>query len=61
MNIGIIALIIVEIIFFATPLRRVISIVPISFELAFQVILLNLFAFVVYEMIKIINVRAFKD
>ena len=61
MNISIVALAIVEIIFFVTPLRGIISVSSISFNLALEVILLNLFAFVVYEMIKIINVRFFKD
>ena len=61
MNIGLAILIGIELIFFATPLRSLIgvSILPISTVII--VILINLFAFFVYEVVKQIIVKKFKD
>ena len=61
MNIGLAILIGIEFIFFATPLRSLIGVSILPVSMAIVVILINLFAFFVYEIAKQIIVKKFKD
>ena len=61
MNIGLAILIGIELLFFATPLRNLIGISVLPISAVITVILINLFAFFVYEVIKQVMVMKFKD
>ncbi len=61
MNLGIIGVILVEIIFFFTPVGRLINIASINWSVSIIIILFNLLAFIVYELAKPILVHLFKD
>lgn len=60
-NIGIISLIIIEILAFLTPLGKLINIVKLDYNLLIIVVLFNLSAFVLYEVVKIMLKNVFKD
>ena len=61
MNIGLAILIGIELLFFATPLRSLIGISVIPISTAIIVIMINIFSFFVYEVVKQIIVKRFKD
>ena len=61
MNIGLAILIGIELLFFATPLRNLIGVSVIPISTAIIIILINMFSFFVYEVVKQIIVKKFKD
>lgn len=61
MNIGIIFLIIVEVLFFFTPLRKILSIAPLATNILGEIILFNIIAFLLYEIVKPLLKKVFKD
>ena len=61
LNIGILALIIVQLIVFLTPLGKIFSLVSISIGEFIFVIIVNIFSFAILELIKPILSKYFKD
>ncbi len=61
MNISLIILIIVELIFFLTPVGSVISIEALSITNVLMVVLFNVFSFFIYEFLKPLLIKRFKD
>ena len=61
MNIGIIIVILVESVFFLTPIGKIINIVPLNFNYIFIILLLNIISFVMYEVLKPTLRKMFKD
>ncbi len=61
MNIGIIILIIIEFIFFLTPLGKIIGIVILPKDIIAQIISINLLSILVYEIAKSKIIKEFKD
>ena len=61
MNIGLLILIGIELLFFATPLRSLIGVSVLPLNVVLIVLLINLFAFFVYEVVKQVIVIKFKD
>lgn len=61
MNIGLLILIGIELLFFATPLRNLIGVSVLPINLAIIIILINILSFFVYEVVKQIIVKKFKD
>ena len=61
MNKGLILLILIEIIFFLTPLRNLISVSLLPLNIAIEIILINLFAFIVYEISKKVISSKYRD
>ncbi len=61
LNIGIFALIIIQLIVFLTPIGQVFSITPISIILILKVVVFNLVAFFLYEFSKPVLLKFFKD
>ena len=61
MNIGIIIVILIEAIFFLTPVGKIINIVPLNFGYIFIILVLNLISFAMYEILKPTLKLIFKD
>ena len=61
MNYGLLLILLIEFIVFVTPLGRLISITSIDFALILVVFLINLMSIFIYELIKPLLVRYFKD
>lgn len=61
MNIGLIIIILVEFIFFATPLGSVINIVKLNLNQILLVFIVNAISFILYELMKPVLVKNFKD
>ena len=60
-NIGILIILVVEGIFFLTPLRRFIGIVSVSIPLMLLIIVANLVVFFIYELLKPVLLGLFED
>ena len=60
-NIGLIIVLLIELLMFATPLGHIISIETISIALLLKVLLFNLTSFIIYEIIKILLTQIVKD
>lgn len=60
-NIGLLILIIIELIVFATPIGKIISIETLELTLLLKVVLLNLLSFIIYEVLKPILSHYLKD
>ena len=61
MNYGLLLILLIEFIVFVTPLGKLISITSIDFTLILVVFLINLMSIFIYELIKPLLVRYFKD
>lgn len=61
MNYGLLLILLIEFIVFVTPLGKLISITSIDFALILVVFLINLMSIFIYELIKPLLVRYFKD
>ena len=61
MNYGLLLILLIEFIVFVTPLGKLISITSIDFALILVVFLINLMSIFIYELIKPLLVRDFKD
>ena len=61
MNYGLLLILLIEFIVFVTPLGKLISITSIDFTLILVVFLINLMSIFIYELIKPLLVRCFKD
>ena len=61
MNIGIILIFLVELLFFLTPLGHFIHLESISVILLIKVLVFNMIAFIIYELIKPVLTNLFKD
>ena len=61
MNYGLLLILLIEFIVFVTPLGKLISITSIDFALILVVFLINLMSIFIYELIKPLLVRCFKD
>jgi len=61
MNIGLLVVILVEAVFFITPVGRVIDIASLSIKQISIVLLINMISFIAYELLKPVLVKKFKD
>lgn len=61
MNIGLIIVILIELLFFITPVGKVIDIASINMEQILMVLIVNVISFAVYELLKPLLVNKFKD
>ena len=61
MNIGIVIVILIESIFFLTPVGKIINIVPLNLGYIFIIFILNIISFAVYEILKPTLKMLFKD
>ena len=61
MNYGLLLILLIEFVVFVTPLGKLISITSIDFALILVVFLINLMSIFIYELIKPLLVRCFKD
>lgn len=61
MNYGLLIVILIELLVFATPIGRIISVETLSMGIIMRVVLLNLISFVIYELSKVILRKKLKD
>lgn len=61
MNYGLLIVILIELLVFATPIGRIISVETLSMSMLMRVVLLNLISFVIYELSKVILRKTLKD
>lgn len=61
MNIGMLALIIIQILIFITPIRNLLHIVPLGFSQVMIIIIINLISFIFIEIMKPVIAKNFKD
>lgn len=61
MNIGLIIVIMIELLFFVTPVGKIIDIASINFEQILLVLVINVISFAVYELLKPVLVKKFRD
>lgn len=61
LNIGLAIVIIIELLVFATPIGKLISVETLSMNILIPVVLLNLISFIIYEISKIILRKTLKD
>lgn len=61
MNYGLLLIILIELIVFITPVRKLISVTSINISLILVVFLINFMAIFIYELIKPLLVKCFKD
>lgn len=61
MNVGMFALIIIQILVFITPIRNLLHIVPLGFSQVMIIVVINLISFIFIEILKPIIAKNFKD
>ena len=61
MNYGLLLIILIELIVFITPVGKLISVTSINISLILVVFLINFMAIFIYELIKPLLVKCFKD
>ena len=61
MNIGLIIIILIEMLFFLTPIGSIIDIVRVDNNILIKVALLNILTFIIYELLKPVLKKVFKD
>ena len=61
MNIGLVIVILIELLFFITPIGKIINIVSLNLSQISIVLIINIVSFIVYELLKPVLVRKFRD
>ena len=61
MNIGLIIVILIELLFFITPIGGIINIAALNLKQISIVLIINIVSFIVYEMLKPVLVKKFRD